>query len=606
MTDSERNGGSSAPRSGPRPATAGAGGPSEGRLRRLVFRRFLAFLRPHWRLALLGAVLMLVSVALQLPMPLLTMYLVDHVIPQRAVATLNWIGLGLAVFLFLKAGSAHWQNLILAGFRNRVIWDVNRRLFLHLEHLPLTFFERHRSGYLTSRVTHDVNQLQGLMATTLVTAVTESMTFLVGIGLVFWINWKLALVAVLILPGYVVWLARWNPRVRTLRRESQESYARVTGDMLETFTGMYLVKSFLAERRELVKMLRSLKRSLGNEYAADRATSLLTIGATSLSALGKLSLIWFGCWQIMTGDLTLGGFLAFNSFLRYLFDPANNLVSVNANVQRSLAAVDRIFELLDQRPEIYRPAAGRHLGRARGRVEFRDVSFSYDGAQQVLSGIDLRIEPGQRVALVGPSGAGKSTLVKLLMNLYPVVHGSIHLDGMDIRGLDLRWLREQIALVPQDTFLFSGDVWSNLRYGNPKASREQMVRAAQLANADEFLIRLPDQYATEIGERAVRLSGGQRQRLSIAIAFLKDAPILVLDEATSSVDTISEHAIQQALSRLMERRTTFVIAHRLNTVRSADLIVVIDRGRIVETGTHDDLVRGGGSYYRLYLQSLAA
>lgn len=570
-------------------------------------RRFLTFLRPHWKLGLLGGAMLAASVALQLPMPLLTMYLVDHVIPQRSFAILHWIGAGLGLFLILQSASAYGQNLVYAGFRNRVMFAVRRRLFFHLEHLPLSFFEQRKAGYLTSRVSSDVNQLQGMMANNVLAAFKEGLTLLVGIGLAFWIDWKLAVIAVAILPAYVFWLSRWNPRVRQLRRQTQEGHARVTGDLLETVCGIHLVKAYLAERRELVRMLGSLRGALNTEFAAARAVTLMTVGAAFFSSLGKLSLIWFGCWQIMTGDLTLGGFLAFNSFLHYLFGPAETLVSVNAGVQESLAAADRIFEILDTTPEQRSAARRRRLPRrVRGEVVFDGVTFSYDGRRPALSAIDLRIAPGTTVALVGASGAGKSTLVKLLAGLYPVESGTIRLDGIDLREIDLRSLREQIAWVPQETYLFSGDVWTNLRYGKSKASKMEMVRAARLANADEFLARLPDGYDTQIGERGVRLSGGQRQRLAIAMAFLKDAPILVLDEATSAIDSISEAAVQEALARLTADRTTFIIAHRLTTVQEADLIVVLDRGRIVEQGTHHTLLHVGGRYSDLYSRNLAA
>ncbi len=571
-------------------------------------RRLLQFLRPHWRLGLLGGTMLAASVALQLPMPLLTMYLVDHVIPQRSFTILHWIGLGLGLFLILQSASAYGQNLVYAGFRNRVMFAIRRRLFLHLEHLPLSFFEQHKAGYVTSRVSSDVNKLQGMMANSLLTAFKEGLTLVVGIGLAFWIDWKLALIAMAILPAYVFWLSRWNPRVRQLRRETQEGYAQVTGDLLETVSGIHLVKSFLAERRELVRMLGALRRALNSEYDTARAVTLMTVGAGFLSGLGKLSLIWIGCWQIMNGSLTLGGFLAFNSFLRYLFGPAESLVTVNAGVQQSLAAADRIFEILDMTPEQRATTHRRRRlrKRARGEVVFDHVTFSYDGRRPALSEIDLRIEAGTTVALVGASGAGKSTLVKLLAGLYPVDSGSIRLDGMDLREIELRSLREQIAWVPQEIFLFSADVWTNLRYGKPKASQEEVVRAARLANAHEFLASLPEGYDTQIGERGVRLSGGQRQRVAIAMAFLKDAPILVLDEATSAVDAISEAAVQEAMARLTADRTTFIIAHRLTTVQEADLIVVLDRGRVAEQGTHRTLLQVGGRYSDLYSRNLAA
>ena len=546
---------------------------------------------------------MFVSIGLQLPMPLLTMYLIDHVVAEKNVELLNLVGASLLIFLCFKAAATYWQNFVLQLFRNRVMFDIRRRLFLHLEHLSMGYFGEKRVGYLTSRITADVNQLQGLLAATLLVAVRDVATFLIGLGLAFWINWQLALVATAILPFFALWIHHRNPELRQLRRETQEKHSVVMGDLLETLSNIYIVKSFAAERRELVKMLRSLRKALKTEFAAGISSTVLAVGATFLSSLGKLALIWMGCWHIMTGRLTIGGFLAFNSFLKYLFGPAESLVNVNRTVQESLAAVDRLFELLDEPAE---PVLRRHLGAVDGEVEFRNVTFSYDGQNNVLDGIDLRVEPGTIVAIVGKSGSGKSTLMKLLMRMYLPNEGEILVDGKSVDSVSIRSLRKQIGLVPQDTFLFSGDVWENLGYGDPNGTKEDLVRCAKAANAHEFIEQLPQGYETEIGERGLKLSGGQRQRLSIAMAFVKDAPILILDEATSSVDSISEREIQDALSRLTKQRTTFVIAHRLSTVKTADQIVVLDQGRIVECGDHESLMNLKSAYYQLYSKSLAA
>lgn len=569
------------------------------------FRRFLGFLRPHWRLGAIGGVIMLISVGLQLPMPLLTMYLIDHVVVDRQVLTLHLIGFALLGFLVLKAFATYWQNYVLLAFRNRVMFDVRRRTFLHLERLPQAFFDTRRVGYLTSRLTSDINQVEGLLASTFLSALRQSVTLVVGVVLVFWLNWKLALMSVAILPFFIIWIRRLNPRVRELRRRSQEEYGVATGDLLETLSNIYLVKSFTAERRELTKMLRSLRQALRTDFRAGVTSTALSVGAISMSSLGKLALIWVGCLLIIRGELTIGAFLAFNSFLKYLFDPAEGLVTLNLSTQQSLAAVDRVYELLDEPAE---PRATRVPERrpVHGDVEFRDVSFSYDGTTPLLQGVDLHARPGTSVAIVGASGAGKSTLVKLLLRLHEPQEGTVLIDGEDIRGWPLSTLRRQIGLVPQDTFLFSGSVWDNLRYGKPKATQDELLRCAKLANAHDFILELPNGYDTQIGERGVRLSGGQKQRLSIAMAFVKDAPILVLDEATASVDNLSEEAIQQAMARLMERRTTFIIAHRLSTIRDADLIVVLDGGRIVESGDHDTLIETTGAYRRMYFSGAAA
>jgi ABC-type bacteriocin/lantibiotic exporter with double-glycine peptidase domain len=567
--------------------------------------RFWRFLRPHWRLALGGGLLMLVMVGLQLPMPLLTMYLLDVTVPSRNFGELHWIAIGLLAFLILKAFSTYYQSLVFAAFRNRVIFSIRRRLFSHLQHLTADFYDDARVGQIAARVMGDVNQVQGLLANVLLVAVREGLTLLVGLGLLLWMNWKLALVAMAVVPFYGFWLSRRSPSVRQLARKTQEDYTVVTGDVLETFSGIHLVKSYVAETAELLKMLRSLRKAMRSEYRSTVNSTVLEVGSAVLSSLGKLSLIWYGGYQIMTGTLTLGQFIAFNSFLRYLFDPTSTLVSINTGAQQALAAVDRLYELLDQPVETRPGTRTKRLEGVRGAIEFKRVGFSYDGVTPVLSDIDLRIEPGAKVAIVGRSGSGKSTLMKLLLGFHAPSSGSILIDDQDIQEVSLNSLRRNIAFVPQDAFLFTGDVWFNLSYGRRGATRAQMEQAARLADASDFIGRLPRKYETEVGERGVRLSGGQRQRLLIAMAFLKDAPILLLDEATSSVDVEAERAIRDALSRLMARPTTLVIAHRMSTIREADYIVLLDKGHVVQVGKHEELfARSGGLYEKIYRDGL--
>ncbi|MGH9829720.1 MAG: ABC transporter ATP-binding protein, partial [Blastocatellia bacterium] len=398
-------------------------------------------------------------------------------------------------------------------------------------------FSKTRTGYLVSRITTDEVLVRGLMSTDILAVIRELITLAVGIVLVFWLNWKLAAVAIAIVPFYAVWIVRLNPRVRAQTRQMQEDYSSSAGDMIETLTGIYVVKAFLAEQSELMKMLRSFRKALNAEFHLAMTSNILSIGAAMISSLGKVSLIWFGCWEIMKGQLTIGAFLAFNSFLQYLFEPTQNLLNLNTSAQQSLAAMDRIFELVDERSESRPEVESLELQPVSGAVEFRDVSFAYDGNETVLRNVNLSVDGGSTVAIVGRSGAGKTTLVNLLMRFYDGYNGDILIDGQDIRTVSIESLRSHIGLVPQQPHLFADTVWNNLRYGCPEAGDDRLIECAKRANAHDFIQHLADGYDTKLGERGTTLSGGERQRISIAMAFLKDAPILILDEATSSVDS---------------------------------------------------------------------
>ncbi|HEX3553596.1 MAG TPA: ABC transporter ATP-binding protein [Thermoanaerobaculia bacterium] len=564
-------------------------------------RRFLPHLMRHWKIGALAGLVMLVSVALQLPTPLLTKYLIDTVVAQRRYRDLHLVGLWLFVFLWLQSGSTYLQVRLFSRFRCAVMFDLRSKLFKHMEKLPLRYFEQQRSGQIMSRLTADVNRVRGLMASNIISSLKEGLTLAFGVAVLFWLNWQLALLSIASLPFYIFWLLHWNPKVRGLGREVQQGYAVVAADVLESISGIHVIKSFLAEQAELVKMLASLRHLLDTEFRSDMVETLLAVGSGLISSLGKVAVIWISCWEIMQGRLTLGTFLAFNAYLRYLFDPSRNLVSLNSSVQQSLAALDRVYQLLDEQPEPDEGAAASTATAIRGRIEFRNVSFSYPrGEAEQISGVSFVVEAGSSVGLVGPSGSGKTTLLKLLLRFYEPQEGEIYLDGFNIQDLPLPWLRSQIAAVFQEPFLFSGDVQSNVLMGRTDARAEEMVECCRRAGAHEFITALPQGYATAVGERGVSLSGGQVQRLAIARALLKEAPVLIMDEATSSLDSTTERAFRAALTHQLHNVTTLMVAHRLNTVRHADRIVVLDRGRVAEIGRHDELMRLNGRYRRLY------
>ncbi|HEX4959682.1 MAG TPA: ABC transporter ATP-binding protein [Thermoanaerobaculia bacterium] len=564
-------------------------------------RCFLPHLLRHWRVALVAGLVMLGSVALQLPTPLLTKYLIDNVVARGQYRELHLVGLWLVIFLCLQSASTYLQVRLFTRFRCAVMFDLRRELFEHMERLPIRYFEEQRSGQIMSRLTADVNRVRGLMASNIISSLKEGLTLAFGVAVLFWLHWKLALLSVATLPFYVFWLLHWNPKVRTLSREVQQGYAEVAGDVVESISGIHVIKSFLAEQAELVRMLASLRRLLDTEFRSDLVETLLAVGSGLISSLGKVVVIWISCWEIMEGRLTLGTFLAFTAYLRYLFDPSRNLVGLNSSVQQSLAALDRIYQLLDEKAEPKGGAVADRMIRSRGQIEFRNVSFSYRGGEaEEISDVSFTVDAGKSVGLVGPSGSGKTTLLKLLLRFYEPDAGAIYLDGFDIRDLPLEWVRGQVSSVFQEPFLFSGDVLSNVRVANPDAPFEEVVECCRRAGAHDFIEALPQGYETRVGERGVSLSGGQVQRLAIARAFLKGAPILIMDEATSSLDSTTERAFRESLTRQLRNITTIIVAHRLNTVRNAEQIVVLDQGRVVEVGRHDELLCLKGCYHRLY------
>jgi len=549
---------------------------------------------------------MALSVLLQLPIPLLTMYIIDHVLTENNLSILNWICLVLIGIILFQFVSHLMQRYLLLIFKERVLFDIQLRLFKHIEGLSYKFFQSQQTGYLTSRIQSDTSAVHGLLADTVINFCKDVLTFMVGLTIIFIIHWKLALSSIIVLPFFILSLASFSEKLRILSKETREKYAIVSKILQESLAGIYLIQSFIREKYQARKIFRSLKNSLKINIKSG-IIALLAGNLTSLiGSIGPLIVLWYGGSEIIRGNLTIGQLFAFNSFLAYLFGPTQRLVNLNFSIQQSLGAIERIFELFDMEPEIKETPEAQELNTIKGQIIFDAVSFSYNGHDDALKDISLAIEPGEVVAIVGYSGAGKSTLINLIPRFYDPQFGSVMIDGIDIRCLKLKSLRGTIGIVAQDTFLFSGTVKDNIRFGNPRATEDEVVAAARAANVHEFIITLPQSYDTEVGERGVKLSGGEKQRISIARTILKNPKILILDEATSSVDSQSENLIQQALSLLMKGRTTMIIAHRLSTVLDADRIVVLNRGRIVAEGKHHELYPKGGVYKQLFDEQFRA
>lgn len=562
-------------------------------------KRFLPYLKPHWKKAVFAGIFMLSSVLLQLPLPLVTRYIIDDILPNKNPILLNWVILGLIGFMLIKGVSDLLNGYFITLFRERVLFDIQLRLFQHIQDLGLSFFKDSKTGYLTSRVSNDVSNLQGLLANTFLNFLKDGLTFTVGAIVIFTFHWKLALIALTILPFFIYSVNFFSKRIREKSREFQEKFSLVFDVLHENLSAFYLIKSFQLEKHSAIKLVKRLRDLIKTSIKINLLTSLSSYITAFIGGIGPLIVLWYGGREVMKGNLTLGTLVAFSAFLGYLFGPAQRLVNLNTTVQTSLSSLERVFELFDISPEIKDPDRPKKFQPTEGRVEFKNITFYYDSSEPLLKNINLNIEPGMTVALVGKSGAGKTSLVNLIPRFYDPCQGEILIDRMNIKEVKIRDLRRAIGIVPQEPFLFSGTIKENIKYGRLEASEEEIKEAAKLANAEEFIQRFPNGYDSEVGERGVKLSGGQRQRIAIARAFLRNPKILIMDEATSELDSESEKLIQEALKKLMKNRTTIIIAHRFSTVLMADKIVVLKDGKILDIGTHEELYSRCSHYREL-------
>uniref|UniRef100_A0A7C4Y6N5 ABC transporter ATP-binding protein n=1 Tax=candidate division WOR-3 bacterium TaxID=2052148 RepID=A0A7C4Y6N5_UNCW3 len=546
-----------------------------------TIRRFLRFLRPYWYKGLFAFLFMLLSVCLQLPMPFLTKFLIDNVIGTKSFRLLNIIGFVLIGVLFLQAFSIFIQRYLLSTFRGKVVFDLRMALFNHTERLRVSFFHNTETGYLMSRLNDDVNSIQGLLADTIVSFIQNILTFIVGICATLYLHPKLAIISFLILPFYALSIWVFNKRIRRMSYEVRESFAKVNKDLQELLSGIMVIKAFTGERYGSLRFIRSLKEGIRKSVRFDILGTIFSITSIIISSAGPIVLIWYGCSEIMRGRLSVGGLIAFNSFLRYLFGPTQALMDINLSIQSSLVSVRRIFEILDK--EVEEKDKGIELKDIKGEIEFKDVSFSYND-KPVLRNISFKVEPCEKIGIVGETGVGKSTIASLLLRFYEPLRGRIMIDGIDIREIKIGSLRGNIGYVSQDIFLFSDTIRENIRFGRRDAGDEEIEEAVRIAGLDRLIKRLPKGYDTEIGERGVRLSGGERQRIALARAILKDPKILILDEATSNLDRKTEGMILRRMKEISNDKTLIIIAHRLSTIRDVDRVIRLEKGRIVYSG----------------------
>lgn len=564
------------------------------------YRRLLSFVKPYrWRV-IFALTALSFGTLLGLTMPLVIQNVVDVVFVEQSLTLLNTYTLLLAIIFFTQAIFSFINRYNIGYTGERVVADIRQRLYRHLVSLSLRFFADRRTGEIISRVTNDVTTLQAAVTDNLVTLLQQSLTLIGGVLFLFWLDWRLTSIILLGIPIVTLTMVYLGRKIRKAAKEVQDRLAEASATVEESVGGIRIVKSFAREAFEISRFATKVEQTFEAALYRVKLSAILgpTIGFMAFMSIAIT--IWFGGYEVIQGRLSPGGLIAFIIYTLMVASPIAAFSALYSQFQSALGATERLFELLDTPPDIDDQSDAYPLPNIVGRVTFHDVSFEYGAAIPVLNQVSLDVSPGQVIALVGPSGAGKTTLVNLIPRFYDVNRGCITIDGHDIRAVTNLSLRQQIGIVPQETILFSDTIRENIRYGKLDATQAEIEAAARAANAHDFISAMPQGYETLVGERGIKLSGGQRQRVAIARAILKDPRILILDEATSSLDSESEQLVQEALEHLMQSRTTFVIAHRLSTVKNADWIVVLDRGQIVEQGPHDELLKDEGLYYKLH------
>ncbi len=563
---------------------------------RVNLQNLRPFVHRHWRKGLLGSILILFVSLLSFLPPLITRYLIDKVILDHKLELLAG-----AIILFITIALAEklmslLQQFYFSRFEQEVVLDIQQNLLERAFRFPKSFFDDQQTGYLMARLSSDVQGLRWFFSSTIAYILSNILRFAGGIGFLFYLEWRLAVLVLILLPGLILVVRYFSGKIHILSYHGMEQNANISSRLQEALSSFSLIKAFSSEMRILGRLTSELKAAMQNSLEQSTVNSVADLVINSMPGIARAVVLALGAYWVITNQWTLGSLLAFQAYLGYVFGPAQFLASANMQLQTARAALERVSALFNIIPE-ENLKTGKKVERLKGEVEFRNVSFAYDGKETVLENISWHIHSGGHIAIVGPSGVGKTTLVSLILRFYKPTAGEIYFDGLPAAEYELQSLRNRMGYVAQNTILLAGTIKENLRYGNPEATEMQVHQAAQAAGIHAFICSLPQGYQSAIGERGVNLSEGQKQRISIARALIRDPDILILDEPTSALDSLTEKSIFQSLPTLLKRKTLFVVAHRLSTIKDCDRIFLLNEKQLVAMGSHEALWKGN-DYYR--------